>query len=139
MLLRLIGFASLGLLLTACATTEKNMTTSADLIDKQWRLISVDEQAVARVTGKFPQLAFDSTLKATGVAGCNNFFGQTQWQEGQLRINNMGMTMMMCQAPLDAIELDVAATLSDWSSVTITQDTLTLTGSEHTLVYELIK
>ena len=51
----------------------------------------------------------------------------------------MGMTMMMCQAPLDAIELDVAATLSDWSSVTITQDTLTLTGSEHTLVYELIK
>ncbi|WP_434341303.1 META domain-containing protein [Motilimonas cestriensis] len=136
MKLRLVSLSVAGLLLTACANTQATKVTTADVVNKQWQLVSVDNQAVTPMGNKLPKIHIDSTLKATGVAGCNNFFGQAQWQDGQLRIEKMGMTMMMCPPPLDKIEQGITATLSDWSAVTLDKNTLILQGAEHTLVYQ---
>ncbi|MCE2594981.1 META domain-containing protein [Motilimonas cestriensis] len=133
---RLAFLSTVGLLLTACVHTQTTKVTEADVINKHWQLVSVNDQAVTPMGNKLPQIHIDSTLNATGIAGCNNFFGQAEWQDGQLRIEKMGMTMMMCPPPLNEIEQDITATLSNWSTVTLEQNRLILQGAEHTLTYQ---
>lgn len=137
MTLRLIPLAAAALFLTACASNDAPSNVNAtDITGYKWQLVSVDGETVTPLGKKTPQLQLDESLKANGVAGCNNFFGQAQWQDGQLKIDKMGMTMMMCPAGLDKVEQKVSATLTEWSQVSLEGNQLTLTGSEHTLIYQ---
>lgn len=137
MTLRLLPLAAATLFLSACASNETHQTVSVeDITGQKWQLVSVDGESITPLGNKIPQLQLDTSLKANGVAGCNNFFGQAQWQDGQLKIENMGMTMMMCPEGLDQIEQKVSATLSQWSAASLEGNQLTLTGNEHTLIYQ---
>ncbi|MFO6424486.1 META domain-containing protein [Motilimonas sp. KMU-193] len=137
MKLRLIPFAAAALVLSACTSNNAPQDlNAADITGQKWHLITVDGEPVMPLGKKTPSLQLDESLKANGIAGCNNFFGQAEWQDGQLKIDKMGMTMMMCPAGLDTLEQKVSTTLNQWSKVSINGNQLILIGNEHTLVYQ---
>ncbi len=76
-------------------------------------------------------------MMANGNAGCNNFFGQAELKDNQFRIEKMGMTMKMCIDDAMNTEQAVSQTLSDWSDITLTKDSLVLKNSNHTLTFTL--
>ncbi|RJG42367.1 META domain-containing protein [Motilimonas pumila] len=126
--------------LAACSTADKQEADTVSLeqiSNQQWQLVKVDEQTVTAMGEKFPSIMIQDDLKVNGVAGCNNFFGQAEFEEGNIRIEQMGMTMMMCPPPLDKIEQQVSATFAKWSPVTVSGNTMTVTGEDHTLTYQL--
>lgn len=126
--------------LAACSSADKQEAANVSLeqiSNQQWQLIKVDNEAVTAMGNKVPGLMVQDDLKVNGVAGCNNFFGQAEFEQGKIRIEQMGMTMMMCPPPLDKVEQQVSATFANWSPVTVSGDTMIIQGEDHTLTYQL--
>ncbi|UUM29592.1 META domain-containing protein [Vibrio japonicus] len=135
----LLAAMTLPVLMTACSSNGDNaqQITAQDLQHHNWELTSIDGQdLVLDGRNKAPRLEIGENMMANGNAGCNNFFGQSELQNNQLRIEKMGMTMKMCIGNAMDIEKAVAQTLSDWSDITLTEQTLTLKNATHTLTFK---
>ncbi|WP_070963076.1 META domain-containing protein [Vibrio sonorensis] len=136
----LLAAISLPLTLAACASSSDRAATitASDLQHHNWNLVQIDgRDIVTKEGGKSPRLEIGENLTANGNAGCNNFFGQAELKDNQLRVDKMGMTMKMCMGDRMETEQAFSATLMDWSQVMLTDQTLTLKGKTHTLTFEL--
>lgn len=125
--------------LAACASNDSGsnaMVNKAELASHNWVLTKVDNKKVDLQDALgAPNLQLSADLDANGNAGCNRFFGKAELNEGKLRIEKMGMTMMACQGPEDNIERAMSKTLMNWSAANVSGDQLTLTGAEHSLTF----
>ncbi|CAE6897494.1 META domain-containing protein [Vibrio sp. B1FLJ16] len=136
----LVAAISLPVLMTACTSNGDNVKeiTAQDLQHHNWELVQIDGNKIELTERqKAPRLEIGENLTANGNAGCNNFFGQAELKNNQLRIEKMGMTMKMCIGDIMNIEKAMSTTLSDWSDITLTKDGLVLKNSEHELTFTL--
>lgn len=136
----LLAALSLPVLVTACATNGDDVKTitQADLQHHNWTLTQVDGKAIQVEEGQqAPNLEVGEKMTANGNAGCNTFFGQAELKDNQFRIEKMGTTMKMCMGESMNVESAFSKTLSDWSDMTLTKDSLTLTSEAHTLEFKL--
>ncbi|WAG27704.1 META domain-containing protein [Vibrio alginolyticus] len=126
--------------MTACASNGDDVKeiTAQDLQHHNWELVQVDgKNIVLDEHQKAARLEIGENLTANGNAGCNNFFGQAELKNNQLRIEKMGMTMKMCMEDQMKIENAMTQTLSNWSDITLTTDGLVLKSADHELTFTL--
>ena len=136
----LVTAISLPVLMTACASNGDDVKeiTAQDLQHHNWELVQVDgKNIVLDEHQKAARLEIGENLTANGNAGCNNFFGQAELKNNQLRIEKMGMTMKMCMEDQMKIENAMTQTLSNWSDITLTKDGLVLKNADHELTFTL--
>ncbi|OCP56739.1 META domain-containing protein [Vibrio parahaemolyticus] len=136
----LVTAISLPVLMTACASNGDDVKeiTAQDLQHHNWELVQVDGKNIALDENqKAARLEIGENLTANGNAGCNNFFGQAELKNNQLRIEKMGMTMKMCMEDQMKIENAMTQTLSNWSDITLTKDGLVLKNADHELTFTL--
>lgn len=136
----LVTAISLPVLMTACASNGDDVKeiTAQDLQHHNWELVQVDgKNIVLDENQKAARLEIGENLTANGNAGCNNFFGQAELKNNQLRIEKMGMTMKMCMEYQMKIENAMTQTLSNWSDITLTKDGLVLKNADHELTFTL--
>ncbi|MGI2829922.1 META domain-containing protein [Vibrio alginolyticus] len=136
----LVTAISLPVLMTACASNGDDVKeiTAHDLQHHNWELVQVDgKNIVLDEHQKAARLEIGENLTANGNAGCNNFFGQAELKNNQLRIEKMGMTMKMCMEDQMKIENAMTQTLSNWSDITLTKDGLVLKSADHELTFTL--
>ncbi|HAS6904250.1 TPA: META domain-containing protein [Vibrio parahaemolyticus] len=136
----LVTAISLPVLMTACASNGDDVKeiTAQDLQHHNWELVQVDgKNIVLDENQKAARLEIGENLTANGNAGCNNFFGQAELKNNQLRIEKMGMTMKMCMEDQMKIENAMTQTLSNWSNITLTKDGLVLKNADHELTFTL--
>ncbi|EJG1883068.1 META domain-containing protein [Vibrio parahaemolyticus] len=136
----LVTAISLPVLMTACASNGDDVKeiTAQDLQHHNWELVQVDgKNIVLDENQKAARLEIGENLTANGNAGCNNFFGQAELKNNQLRIEKMGMTMKMCMEDQMKIENAMTQTLSNWSDITLTKDSLVLKNADHELTFTL--
>ncbi|EOG7701981.1 META domain-containing protein [Vibrio parahaemolyticus] len=136
----LVTAISLPVLMTACASNGDDVKeiTAQDLQHHNWELVQVDgKNIVLYENQKAARLEIGENLTANGNAGCNNFFGQAELKNNQLRIEKMGMTMKMCMEDQMKIENAMTQTLSNWSDITLTKDGLVLKNADHELTFTL--
>ncbi|HCH3860552.1 TPA: META domain-containing protein [Vibrio parahaemolyticus] len=136
----LVTAISLPVLMTACASNGDDVKeiTAQDLQHHNWELVQVDgKNIVLDENQKAARLEIGENLTANGNAGCNNFFGQAELKNNQLRIEKMGMTMKMCMEDQMKIENAMTQTLSNWSDITLTKDGLILKNADHELTFTL--
>ncbi|ELB7605947.1 META domain-containing protein [Vibrio parahaemolyticus] len=136
----LVTAISLPILMTACASNGDDVKeiTAQDLQHHNWELVQVDgKNIVLDENQKAARLEIGENLTANGNAGCNNFFGQAELKNNQLRIEKMGMTMKMCMEDQMKIENAMTQTLSNWSDITLTKDGLVLKNADHELTFTL--
>ncbi|ELB2148166.1 META domain-containing protein [Vibrio parahaemolyticus] len=136
----LVTAISLPVLMTACASNGDDVKeiTAQDLQHHNWELVQVDgKNIVLDENQKAARLEIGENLTANGNAGCNNFFGQAELKNKQLRIEKMGMTMKMCMEDQMKIENAMTQTLSNWSDITLTKDGLVLKNADHELTFTL--
>ncbi|MGR5142017.1 META domain-containing protein [Photobacterium sp. DNB23_23_1] len=142
---RILAALAVPFILAACASNTESeptiaMLTNTDLASYNWVLNKVDGNDLKIVEPfQAPNLQLSADLAANGHAGCNRYFGQAELNEGKLRIEKMGMTMMACPEPAMELERVMSATLMDWSSATVAGNQLTLAGTEHTLTFTRTK
>lgn len=126
------------LLLSAVALNGCSQTPhpeAGQLTHRLFALTAVDGQAVKSHEGMKPGIGFGEGLKVSGVM-CNRFFGQGKLEKGRLSVPQMASTRMMCSDPqLNQWEQTLAVVLTKGADVKLTERTLTLTGSGHTLEY----
>ncbi|ELA7186849.1 META domain-containing protein [Vibrio alginolyticus] len=136
----LVTAISLPVLMTACASNGDDVKEimAQDLQHHNWELVQVDgKNIVLDEHQKAARLEIGENLTANGNAGCNNFFGQAELKNNQLRIEKMGMTMKMCMEDQMKIENAMTQTLSNWSDITLTKDGLVLKSADHELTFTL--
>ncbi|ENM7918238.1 META domain-containing protein [Vibrio parahaemolyticus] len=136
----LVTAISLPVLMAACASNGDDVKeiTAQDLQHHNWELVQVDgKNIVLDENQKAARLEIGENLTANGNAGCNNFFGQAELKNNQLRIEKMGMTMKMCMEDQMKIENAMTQTLSNWSDITLTKDGLVLKNADHELTFTL--
>ncbi|MCG9596875.1 META domain-containing protein [Vibrio sp. Isolate25] len=136
----LLAAASLPFVMTACASNggDVKQITAQDLQHHNWELVSIDGEAVkVENHQKKPRLEVGENLMANGNAGCNNFFGQAELKDNQLRIEKMGMTMKMCIGDVMDLERAFSQSLAEWSDVTLTDEGMVLKNDIHTLTFKL--
>ena len=124
--------------LTGCSNASHtgNQPDAGKLANRLFALTSVDGQAVTPREGMKPGISFGENLKVSGVM-CNRFFGQGKLEQGRLFVPQLASTRMMCSdAQLNQWEQTLSAVLVQGAEVKLTEQTLTLTGSGHTLVYQ---
>ena len=141
---KLLVAVSLPVLMAACSSNGDNLMAdaqvSADMLQHHnWQLTQVDgKDVVSEEKVEAPRLEIGEKMTANGNAGCNNFFGQGELnEEGQFRIEKMGMTMKMCMGDVMTTEQVMSSTLSTWSDITLTKENLILKGQEHELTFTL--
>ncbi|HHF2856541.1 META domain-containing protein [Vibrio diabolicus] len=136
----LVTAISLPVLMTACASNGDNVKeiTAQDLQHHNWELVQIDGKNIElKERQQAPRLEIGENLTANGNAGCNNFFGQAELKNNQLRIEKMGMTMKMCMDDQMKIEQAMSETLTEWSDITLTKEELMLKNDDHELTFQL--
>lgn len=138
---RLLSVLVLPLMLTACAgnsamNSAPHKVTANEISNGNWELVQIDHKDLTlQAPFQAPSLELGSELAANGNAGCNRYFGQAELKDGQLRIEKMGMTMMLCPDDAMKVEQTFSESLSNWNKVAISGDTLTLTNAKHSLTF----
>ncbi|WLS80571.1 META domain-containing protein [Erwinia pyri] len=119
------------MLLAGCATSQPNEKELA----RSFQLSSVDGQAITAPQGMKPGINFSKEMHVTGVM-CNRFFGQGTLEKGVLSVPQMASTRMMCSdQKLNQWEMTLSQMLNAGAKLKLEQNTLTLQGAGHTLVY----
>ncbi len=130
---------ALPILLAACSSSDNAAEiTPTDLQHHNWVLAKIDGEAITLpAEAKVPSIEVGEKMSANGFAGCNSYFGQAELKDGKFRVEGMGMTMMMCPDASMVTEQAVSDTLSQWSDITLTKESLILKGVEHELTFTL--
>lgn len=128
-------------LLAACAAPGGPPATAGPAeegLDGAWQLVAgrVDGQELLLPEGARVTLVVDGST-AGGVAACNHYGGEIDTAGGGFAIGMMGMTEMACAEPLMALEAVYADAMTRVREATRDGETLTLSGDEVELRYEL--
>lgn len=122
------------MLLGGCASSSQPSPGDA-LANRSFVLTSVDGQAVTAPQGMKPGINFGEDMRVTGVM-CNRFFGQGKLEKGGLSVPHMASTRMLCSDPaLNQWEMAIGTMLTTGARIKLTENTLTLEGAGHSLVY----
>jgi len=122
------------MLLTGCSSGGEDAYHNL-LSDHNFVLKSVDGQVVTPVAGIRPGINFAQDMQVSGVM-CNRFFGQGKLEHGELRVPQLASTRMLCIDPqLNEWEMMIGKMLTAGVTLQLERQTLTLSGSGHTLVY----
>ncbi|MDO6686722.1 MULTISPECIES: META domain-containing protein [unclassified Agarivorans] len=109
---QLILGLTIALGLTGCASNQSE--PSMDLADSRWYMTG-DFYNIADI--KLPAFTLeenDKGFKISGTTGCNNFFGQAEWNGKQLMVNQpIGMTRMLCDDMANKIEMEFIQALEE--------------------------
>ncbi|OOF25208.1 hypothetical protein BZJ19_09305 [Salinivibrio proteolyticus] len=125
--------------LTACSSYNPsgeyaNEGISKDNIAQKWQLAMVDQQAIS--ADGSPTLMVNSDMVVSGYTGCNRYFGNAQIEDNRFRIDRMASTKMACSSQAMNMEQTVSHVLSDWSMASISNDMLSLSNEQHTLIFK---
>jgi heat shock protein HslJ len=114
------------LLFSSHASADVAMPATANIEDSQWQLVEVSNEPVSPLAGeKRPHILLDSAQKkATGFAGCNNFFGSYEIDEVALQFGPVGSTRMACPDLQLSLETEVFKALDKTSGWEIKDDVL---------------
>ncbi|WP_455819523.1 META domain-containing protein [Pseudomonas cerasi] len=105
------------------------------LANRLFTLSAVDGLAVKSHEGIKPGIGFNESLRVSGVM-CNRFLGQARLEQGRLTVPMLASTKMLCSDPLlNQWEQTLSEVLTKGAEVKLAEQTLTLKGSGHTLVY----
>ncbi|MBD1556438.1 META domain-containing protein [Vibrio sp. S9_S30] len=134
-----LALIALPVILAACTSNgDASVVTKEDLQHHHWILAQVDGQDyVQPERGTPPSIEVGEEMTVNGFAGCNGYFGQGELKDGRFRVDGMGMTMMMCSDEMMNIEQVMSDTLSEWSDITLTDNTLTLKNNKHQVTFKL--
>ncbi len=133
-----LAILTIPVLISACSSMHRAQIHTQDLQHHKWELVKIDgKDVILKENEKLPTLEIGENLMANGNAGCNNFFGQGELKDDRFRIEHIAMTMQMCSDNAMQSEQAVSQTLSNWSDVTLSKETLTLRNDKHTLTYSL--
>lgn len=122
-------------LLGGCSSTP--LFLQQELQHHHWVLDRLNGQPVVAARDNQPDLEIGEHFTVNGIAGCNRYFGQGHLEGEKFWVSSFGNTGMACQAPLDAIEQAVIATLTEGATLSGTTQTLILEGKRHRLEYRL--
>lgn len=124
--------------IVGCQTAKSTNLTTTDLYGK-YRLVSFDQEAITDATtsmGMSLESGGGDLLKIHGVL-CNTFIGQATLSEGKLKSDGLASTRMACFRQKEAImENALGGMFRDGVNVQLKGNTLTLTGNNHSFVYE---
>lgn len=122
------------MLLGGCASSPQPAPGDV-LANRSFVLTSVDGKPVTAPQGIKPGINFGEDMRVTGVM-CNRFFGQGKLEKGVLSVPHMASTRMLCSAPeLNQWESLIGNMLAAGARVKLAENTLTLEGAGHSLVY----
>lgn len=139
-ILKKLYILSAAIILTACSADTNSTAQSTDKasvmpqLQQQWQLLSIDNHPVGESINS--SLNIDAESQATGNLACNNFFGTLEVQEKMMRIYPMGSTRKMCLELINDVEQRVMQVLNEWSTIQISDEMLTIQGTEHQLIYQ---
>ncbi|GAD79152.1 META domain-containing protein [Vibrio ezurae] len=145
---------SSALLLSACSTMTSNEAAMQNHSKvEQSDILQVNESALqhhhwvlTQIDGKpltvnehfnAPTLEVGEKMAANGSAGCNNFFGQSELDGNNFRIEQIGATMKMCPDDVMLTEMLYLKSLAQWNQLTLTANEMQLKNAEHTLTFTL--
>lgn len=116
-----VGWAMLivTLLFSCHGSADVTLPATDNIEDTKWQLIEVSGAPVSPLAGeKRPHILLDSSQKkATGFAGCNNFFGSYEIDGAALKFGPIGSTRMSCldlQLSLETEFLNALDQTSGW-------------------------
>ena len=112
----------LAVLIAACAPPppNNNAPNAGPLAGTRWVMFDA--------VGQPPTLEFREAGRASGFAGCNQWFAQVDRSAGGLRFNAIGLTRRACEPPAMDVERDFADRLERTHAAQVEDDVLTLTG-----------
>ncbi len=120
------------------AASMSEVLTKDKLQHHNWELKTVDGEAITLLEGETaPNLELGESFTANGQGACNRYFGQGELEGDQFRVDKMASTMMACPDSAMKLEGLMSSVLSDWSKITLSNQTLTLKNDKHTLTFEL--
>lgn len=124
------------LLLVACAPGRND----SDLVSTNWRLQSLNgnDQVGEAIGGQPVTLSFTSETEAGGSGGCNSFGADYNInpETGAISFNNLISTLMACvDGNISEIEAQYFAALNAASTYQLSDNSLTISGGGHTLVF----
>ncbi|MFG1172748.1 META domain-containing protein [Erwiniaceae bacterium CAU 1747] len=126
----------LGIVAAAGCSSDGHRVDEQSLLDQYFVLSSVDGRAVVQRAGIRPGIHFAPGMRVSGVM-CNRFFGQGQLAQDRLKVPELATTRMPCRdGELNQWEQTLSQLLNAGASVALHQQTLTLSGAGHTLVYQ---
>lgn len=142
-LIAIVALCSITLLNPACssskkATTEKGIPTDGqgDITALEWRLISVrskdGKKTLPAPKEQLPTLRVTTEGRATGYAGCNNFFGPVTIDGYSLKFGNMASTMKMCIQVMD-VESAIMTIFEEVDNYTVVNGDLLLRKGKEVL------
>lgn len=125
------------IILGACTAETQIIPKKVKIAQLQhnWKLTHVDNIQLAVMINS--SLKIDSNNKSSGNLSCNNFIGEAEFSDNQLRIGKMANTRKMCNELKNNVEMDVTEVLSNWANVMIDDTTLIVSNKKHSLTYEL--
>ncbi|WP_205065111.1 META domain-containing protein [Pantoea coffeiphila] len=127
----------LAALVASGCSSDGNRLNEQQLLNQYFVLSAVDGKPVEQRAGIRPGISFAPGLRVSGVM-CNRFFGQGQLEQGRLTVPQLATTRMRCHdGELNQWEQLLGQVLTAGASVTMQQQTLTLNGAGHTLVYRV--
>ncbi|WP_410173012.1 META domain-containing protein [Erwinia billingiae] len=134
MMKRTLAVLTAAMVLGGCSSAAQH-DAQASLANRNFVLTTVDGQSISAPQGMKPGINFSDEMRVTGVM-CNRFFGQGKLKGNVLSVPQMASTRMMCSDPkLNQWEMAIGKMLTAGATVKLEQNTLTLTGAGHSLVY----
>ncbi|WP_245174124.1 META domain-containing protein [Erwinia sp. QL-Z3] len=134
MMKRTLAVLTAAMVLGGCSSAARH-DAQASLANRNFVLTTVDGQSISAPQGMKPGINFSDEMRVTGVM-CNRFFGQGTLKDNVLSVPQMASTRMMCSDPkLNQWEMAIGKMLTAGATVKLEQNTLTLTGAGHSLVY----
>ena len=133
---------AVGMLLSGCVYNSKVSTRAEQLQHHRFVLTSVNGQPL-NAADKPQELSFGEKMPITGkmyVSGnmCNRFSGTGKVSDGELKVEELAMTRMLCTDPqLKTLDATLSKMLRDGAQVDLTETQLTLATADQTLVYKL--
>lgn len=125
------GMAMFLFLLLICfnqSKAEQTVPVITGIEDTKWQLVELSNEPVSPLAGeKRPHILLDSTQKkATGFAGCNNFFGGYDIDEDALTFGPVGSTRMACPDLQLSLETEFLSALDQTNQWKIESEVLLL-------------
>ena len=119
------------------STATENMHDQTLLTEVNWKLIRLNDQSIDKGEGEKPLTMTLSLIdnRASGYAGCNNYFGKFTLAKEQLTIGPLGMTRRFCQNSAD-LEHTFTKVLSQVTHFNVTEKNLTLLDKKQTIIAE---